>query len=461
MKRKNKNKKLTLILVLILLISVGYAALASNLKINGSSTVNVAEWDVYWDNIQITEGSVSADDDHKARITDSNKTQVEFSVRLDNPGDYYEFTVDAVNNGTIDAMIAANGIVDGVYTDSTYDTQAEIPKALGYTVTYADGKPIQEKHLLAKKSGNTPTIETYKVRIEYRNDEEINPSDLDKNNNRIYYFKFSVNYVQADNTAKESHPGIYYAVRQNEGQITPGDVIKIGDTENFYVISSNSEKTVLLAKYNLLVGNVAELDEQGPRVTGTISPLEEGYGLQSADAGLTLEKVNEIRSAGGTWKGTVAFSSTNYWDGENGLLSPYNANGASYDGNPFPYVYDSSLTTSPDFENDGWNTSGYSIAHYVEQYVTALKGMGAPSTITGRLLTFEEVTSPSIGCDANENTCPQESFITDTTFWLGSACSITFVGVVLSDGNFTGSDYSDSFIFGVRPVIEIPTSELE
>ena len=455
MKRKNKNKKLTLILVLILLISVGYAALASNLKINGSSTVNVAEWDVYWDNIQIAEGSVSADDDHKARITDSNKTQVEFSVRLDNPGDYYEFTVDAVNNGTIDAMIAANGIVDGVYTDSTYDTQAEIPKALGYTVTYADGKPIADKHLLAKKSGNTPTIETYKVRIEYRNDEEINPSDLDKNNNRIYYFKFSVNYVQADNTAKESHPSaITYVTRQNEGQITPGDVIKIGDTENFYVISSNSEKTVLLAKYNLLVGNVVEFDGEAPSVTGVISPQDEGYGLQNAEAGLTLEKymASYVNREQAVWKGTVPFSSTSYWD-ENGLLSPYNANGASYDGNPKPYVYDS-------------NSNIYQYISGEGGYVDKLKEMGAPSTITGRLLSYEEADAVKEVGRVDKVVMGESAYTSiifdENSFWLGSVGAndavFTVMWIVLD-----GREGLNSLLYyyGVRPVIEIPTSELE
>ena len=281
MKRKN-NKKLALLLILVLVISVGYAALASNLKINGSSNVKASSWNVYWDNVQIKDGSVPADNNNKARITDSAKTQVEFNVVLSEPGDFYEFTVDAVNNGTIDAMIAENGIVNGVYSDSSYTQTATLPKAVSYTVTYADGKPIQEKHLLAKKSGNTPTTETYKVRIEYRNDDEIDADDLDEND-QTYYFKFSVNYVQADSTAEPSHQASAISItRQNEGQITPGDLVEIGDTEDFYVISSNQEKTVLLAKYNLLVGN--ESHDQGSTVTPMNPSTTQGYGLQSIDA---------------------------------------------------------------------------------------------------------------------------------------------------------------------------------
>ena len=175
-----------------------------------------------------------------------------------------------------------NGIVNGVYSDSNYTQTATLPDAVSYTVTYADGKPIQEKHLLAKKSGNTPTTETYKVRIEYRNDDEIDADDLDEND-QTYYFKFSVNYVQADGTAEPSHQASAISItRQNEGQITPGDLVEIGDTEDFYVISSNQEKTVLLAKYNLLVGN--ESHDQGSTVTPMNPSTTQGYGLQSIDA---------------------------------------------------------------------------------------------------------------------------------------------------------------------------------
>lgn len=148
---------------------------------------------MYWDNVQPTTGGKTTVTS-AAQITDSAKTQVEFSVVLNEPGDYYEFTVDAVNNGTIDAMIAENGIVNKVYTDSSYTTEATLPKVLKYTVTYADGNEIEEYHLLAKKTNNTATRETYKVRVEYN--ENIDPSDLDNNNDQTFYFKFCVNYVQ-------------------------------------------------------------------------------------------------------------------------------------------------------------------------------------------------------------------------------------------------------------------------
>ena len=432
--KRRKNKKTALILVLILLISVGYAALASNLKINGSSNVKASSWNVYWDNVQIKDGSVPADNNNKARITDSAKTQVEFNVVLSEPGDFYEFTVDAVNNGTIDAMIAENGIVNEAYTDSTYETKATLPKVLKYTVTYADGTAIEAKHLLAKKTNNTPTAETYKVRVEYS--EDIEASDLDNANDQTFYFKFSVNYVQADNSAVAVRSAIHYVSRQNEGQITPGDVIGIGETEDFYVVSSDAQKTVLLAKYNLLVGGIYEYDNH----IGDLQPTDPGYGLQSVEATGYVST--------GIWKGTVAFSNTNYWDDGNGtLLSPYNENGASYSANPYPYVYDS-------------NSNIYQYISGPNGYISKLIEMGAPSTITGRLLAIEEVNIMENSIAANE----MSIIYSQQSYWLGTVegadCLLNY-SEAISSGIYCSYNYDSEAWFGIRPVIEIPTSEIK
>ena len=450
MKKKN-NKKWTLVLVLLLVVSIGYAALASNLKINGTTGVKSATWDVYWNNVQINPESVSTTTGNQARITDQAKTQVEYSVTLNEPGDFYEFTVDAVNNGTIDAMIASHGIVDGVYSDANYQNEVTLPDAVSYSVTYADGTQIADKHLLAKKSGNTPTTETYKVRIEYRNDDSIDPEDLDNDNDHTYYFKFSVNYVQADTTATPSHvSAIHYVNRQEEGQITPGDIIGIGETEDFYVISSDSQKTVLVAEYNLLVGDYYYYDEDNDLIySGTINSSTPGYGLQSVNTSGSY-------SNNGNYNGGVPFSSTNYWMNGNNLLSPYNENDTIYtdsssqderywnfkyrndDSYAYPYVYDS-------------NSNVYQYISGENGYVNRLKAMGAPSTITGRLLTYEEAESLSQEYKVQEK----------QDYWTGSALSAIRLGLMYeaAGGSYFGG-YDDNTV-GIRPVIEIPTSELQ
>ena len=446
MKKNKKNKTLLTVLILLLAITIGYAAIATTLKINGSADVKSARWNVYWDenSIQVTSGSVETSQGNGARVTDAGKTQIEYSVELSEPGDFYEFTVDAVNEGSLNAKIAPNGVKNNVY-ESDGTTPKNLPNYIGYTVKYAENDvDVTAGDVLEAKKGNTPTRKKYKVRVWYKTD--IDPSTLNESTTETLKLVFEVDYVQGEKSGQQSAVRI---IKGTKGNLQPGDIIGIGETEDFYVVSSNQEKTVLISKYNLLVG--FSKNESTNYEDTYMSPSTPGYGLQSVDA---------IGYDGRYYYATVGFSSTNYWDdGNHTLLSPYNANGASYDGNPKPFVYNSSLTTAPDFANDGFNTSGYSIAYYVEQYKTKLIEMGAPSTITGRLLTFEEATS--LGCDANENTCPEGSFITKTPFWLGSANDTRDVWSVYSNSsNFYNSHYDYYDEYGVRPVIEIKTSDI-
>ena len=199
--RKGK-KRIVLLLILVVGISIGYAALANTIKINGTSVVKGANWNIYWDNVNVDSGSVSGANVITTPTTSgTTTTEVEFSVVLPEPGDYYEFTIDAVNAGSIDAMIEDNGVQNKVYSDSGYTEEATLPDVVRYTVTNLDGSAIESGHVLPKKEGSTPTRETYKVRVEYRNDEEIEASDLDKDNDKTYYFKFSVAYVQSDGSS--------------------------------------------------------------------------------------------------------------------------------------------------------------------------------------------------------------------------------------------------------------------
>lgn len=101
------------------------------------------------------------------------------------------------------------------------------------------------------------------------------------------------------------------------------------------------------------------------------------------------------------------------------------------------YTYASTLGYAQD--------NGYTISYYVEGYINKLKSLGAPSTITGRLLTYEEANSLS-------------STIKGTfSYWLGSASRSYDIGLV-----YGGSLGNRSFWFGVyddvRPVIVVPTN---
>ena len=100
-----KNKKMSLIILLLIIIfgiTLGYATLSSSLNINGISIINNAKWDIHFENIQFRDENATATT--PAEINDDGNT-ITFEVNLLKPGDFYEFTVDVKNAGTIDGML--------------------------------------------------------------------------------------------------------------------------------------------------------------------------------------------------------------------------------------------------------------------------------------------------------------------------------------------------------------------
>lgn len=228
---KKNNKKTFIFLLLLLAISVGYALITTTLKINGSSSVKSARWNVYWDNVQIKDGSVITTDANKAKITDTDKTQVEYKVELNEPGDFYEFTVDAVNDGSLDAMV-------DVITDSGLTERQK--EYIEYSVKYTDGRDVKKNDKLTAN-----TKDTYVVKLKYRTD--IDSSKLPEETETIS-LTFEIKYVQANNNAvvrPRSCNEYLYA----EGNISTSQYNTIcGDyiDESIYTYEDNGDGTVKL-----------------------------------------------------------------------------------------------------------------------------------------------------------------------------------------------------------------------
>ena len=200
---RNNNFYLVLIVAALIGITIGYAVLNSNLNINGRSTINKNTWDVHFDNVKINDGSVEA---VKIPVVE-NSTTVDFEVALNLPGDYYEFTVDVVNAGSIDAMIES-------ITKEPELTETQ-QKYLNYIITYENDELITTKQLVEKES-----FVRLKVKVELRKD--IDPSDLPDVGD-VLYLGFTVNYQQADNTG--------VSVKDNGIKVKPvasGDINEIG-----------------------------------------------------------------------------------------------------------------------------------------------------------------------------------------------------------------------------------------
>lgn len=131
-------------------------------------------------------------------ITPGNGTEFSFNANLEFPGDYYEFTVPVLNSGTIDAMIAEDGI-SSITTPSLIDYDF-----IKYSVIYADAaadeNTIEVKDGLRHNELASSRIKI-KVRVEYSKDvsnEQVNNMPAGGINISSTY---ALKYVQADWTA--------------------------------------------------------------------------------------------------------------------------------------------------------------------------------------------------------------------------------------------------------------------
>ena len=383
---------------------IGYASLNKTLIIEGETTVSKNVWNVRFENVNVLTNNAIVET--APNIID-NGSKVNFAIKLDKPGDSYSFTVDVVNNGDIDAMLGTTNLIDELSTKTNY---------LDYKLSYIDGVDFNKGDLLKKG-----TKDTIKFTVTFKKD--ITAADLETSSEQALNITLTNTYVQADNTAAERRKKI---VQLPEGKtkdnLVLGDEITVG-TEQFNFVRYDGNNIVMLAKWNLNVGNnpkTAETFKQDSDVKGYIS--------------------------GGTTYGNVAFSATNYWSS----ITTYPAD-----------VYDNTYKTAPDFTGSGYSTAGYSVAYYVEKYKKILEDMGL--TISeARLLTYTEATDSTIGigCDGSNNSCPTDGFITNTTFWLGSADGSNDLWFVHSDGYFDIDFFFDGSLCGVRPVIVISKSEV-
>ena len=113
-------------------------------KINNEQLDTNYLWNIKFNNIIVEEGSQEG----KIDFTDNNLT---LEVELSKVKEYYEFTIDIENSGTLNAKL------------DTINLAIDNPKnILTYQVTYLDGTTIKQGDIIESQSKKT-----IKVRIDY------------------------------------------------------------------------------------------------------------------------------------------------------------------------------------------------------------------------------------------------------------------------------------------------------
>ena len=393
--RQNRKIQFIILLTLVCLVgtmTIAYAVLSTTLNINGTAQVMDASWNVHFENINVNPNSVPIN----PTITDNDK--ITFSADLTTPGEFYKFTVDIVNSGSIDAMI------ETIITNP--ELTADQKKYLRYEVEYVDGTPINETNLI--KTNDTKTIS---VLLSYRND--IPTTDLPTTETNLD-LEIRLVYVQATSLGTE------ILIKENPIKIVNGDLDTIGseiciDKECFYLMENDGYNIKLLSKYNLLIGSTYD-DTNGA------VPLENPTGVQDESAKGYFTDFSEDNPI----IGVKYFSTTHYWI--------------------------DTVTSYPEYV---YNEQSLLYEH-VENYKKYLNNLGA-KVQEARLITLEEL--ESLGCSRVNNTCEQApSWVYATTYWTGTANANDSIWRVYTDTDLLGNNWYDNNR-GVRPVIIIPKYE--
>ncbi len=245
------------------------------------------------------------------------------------------------------------------------------------------------------------------------------------------------------------------------GQLSVGDRINVSHTdENFYIVKSNEEVTVLIAEENLFVGY--NFLSNSDVTEGFISTSDSRYGLQSY-----------LTSNGASISyALVPFSSKAYWlDNSNNILPQYGSS------NSWPLkgisIYESTrdqenYQISSEYTNNVSSChsmnclasdNNYSVAYYVNEYVERLRNLGVP-IITGRLLNESEAVEA--GCSTmnpNIARCPSTArHLLRGSYWINGLVDKNGPRII-NRGQMTSNTYY-KFASGVRPVLEINTNNI-
>lgn len=203
MNRNKFNNKKLIILFVILFISIGFALLSTNLNIRGLLGFKDSKWDVHFDNIELINNDVES----SIPVINETNTSIDFGGTFKEPGDVFEFSVDVVNSGTIDAML-------NTVTKTGIDTANE--NYLNYTVTYDDNLEIKKYDLLKKDCRVR-----LKIKVEYKYDIENIPN-LEQQS-----FSLSLEYVSSTNDA-----------------VDRGNTFKKSDANNVFTIANAKENSL-------------------------------------------------------------------------------------------------------------------------------------------------------------------------------------------------------------------------
>lgn len=138
-----------MVFTLIICMGIGYSYIQSQIMLGGTAIANRQAWKIEENNMVLDTTGIATNDSIKFKNS-NKKVEAHFTASLNSINDYYGFSFDIQNNGTIDAVIESFSI-NGL-------SEAEAIN-LDYLVTYSNGETINVNDVL--KANEKITIKVY------------------------------------------------------------------------------------------------------------------------------------------------------------------------------------------------------------------------------------------------------------------------------------------------------------
>ena len=156
-------------------ISIGFAAMSTDLTINGSAEVVPSSWDIKFKDL--SSPTITGDAEVTTAPTITSDTHIgNYAVKLTKPGDSVTYTFKVANDGTIDAkltdFIKATPTFTGTGATASADATI-VQNNFVYTVTYSDDTAITKN----TDELDAESYKTVKLVVGYKDDATSLPTN--------------------------------------------------------------------------------------------------------------------------------------------------------------------------------------------------------------------------------------------------------------------------------------------
>ena len=307
---KERTKALVIVVMLIVVagLTVAFASLSSVLNIKGTAYLDAAKWGIKFQNLSDPVSVGTASSTGTAKIEETKSAEINgINVDLSTPGDKVVYTVDLVNEGTINAKI------DKIEKTALASEQQ---KYLTFKVTDKDYNEVSKGDILS--SGETKKLI---ITIEFIKD--LTKEDLPTNTSTIS-LSYKLNFVQTDDakTTKDE--------AENFNSIVESAIKKVTNNSNgTYRVYNLPSDSNILGVSNSLNGRIVINEEKETQIAlydeyKTYCALKKYYDknfdvVSYSDKCIPESADNLVKNGYGEYGDNTNFTSLSY-DKENGYF---------------------------------------------------------------------------------------------------------------------------------------------